>query len=201
MPFSSKRPFYGSLISLGKENVPRSSGTVPYTFPSVWIKCGISRQIFWRPRYQISSKNVQSEPHRGADKSLARPGKKQTNFSVRMAWISFGALSCWVVGGGGGDWWQLASRCCWNRARPWHASELVSFLVGLRTYQHPGTCRKMDRKTAGCHDGKKRFSQLRERAKINYYFLATSTVYSFLRETRRTCVVEINFKSFVRWNT
>jgi len=23
-------------------------------------------------------------------------------------------------------WWQLASRCCWNRARPWHASELVS---------------------------------------------------------------------------
>ena len=35
-------------------------------------------------------------------------------------------------------WWQLASRCCWNRARPWHASELVSFLVGLRTYQHLG---------------------------------------------------------------
>ena len=35
-------------------------------------------------------------------------------------------------------WWQLSSRCCWNRARPWHASELVSFLVGLRTYQHPG---------------------------------------------------------------
>ena len=34
-------------------------------------------------------------------------------------------------------WWQLASRCCWNRARPWHASELVSFLVGLRTYLHP----------------------------------------------------------------
>ena len=23
-------------------------------------------------------------------------------------------------------------------ARPWHASEFVSFLVGLRTYQHPG---------------------------------------------------------------
>jgi len=28
-------------------------------------------------------------------------------------------------------WWQLASRCCWNRARPWHASELVFSLVGL----------------------------------------------------------------------
>jgi len=30
-------------------------------------------------------------------------------------------------------WWQLASRCCWNRARPWRASDLVSFLDGLRT--------------------------------------------------------------------
>jgi len=28
------------------------------------------------------------------------------------------------------------SRCCWYRARPWHASELVSFLVRLRIYQH-----------------------------------------------------------------
>ena len=34
--------------------------------------------------------------------------------------------------------WHFASRWCWNRALPWHASELVSFLVGLRTYQHPG---------------------------------------------------------------
>ena len=32
--------------------------------------------------------------YRGADKSLARPGRKQGNFSVRMAWISFGALPC-----------------------------------------------------------------------------------------------------------
>jgi len=30
--------------------------------------------------------------HRGADKSLASPEKKQANVSVRMAWISFGAL-------------------------------------------------------------------------------------------------------------
>ena len=71
--------------------------------------------------------------YRGADKSLARPGKKQANVSVRMVWISFGALLCKERK----TWWQLASRCCWNRARPWHASEIVSFLVGLRTYQHP----------------------------------------------------------------
>ena len=30
----------------------------------------------------------------GAVKSLARPGRKQANVSVRMAWISFGALPC-----------------------------------------------------------------------------------------------------------
>jgi len=32
--------------------------------------------------------------YRRADKSLARPGRKQANVSVRMAWISFGALPC-----------------------------------------------------------------------------------------------------------
>ena len=73
--------------------------------------------------------------YRGADKSLARPGRKQANVSVRVAWISFGALPC---RGGKKTWWYLTSRCCWNRARPWHDCELVSFLFGLRTYQHPG---------------------------------------------------------------
>ena len=72
--------------------------------------------------------------YRGADKSLVRPGRKQANISVRMGWICFGALPCRK-----GTWWQLASRFCWNRARPWHASEVISFLVGLRTFQHPGT--------------------------------------------------------------
>ena len=32
--------------------------------------------------------------YRGADKSLARPGRKQANVSVRMASISFGVLPC-----------------------------------------------------------------------------------------------------------
>jgi len=72
--------------------------------------------------------------YRGADKSLARPGRKQAKVSVRMAWISFGAFPCRRKK----NWWQFASRCCSNRACPWHASELVSFLVGLSTYQHPG---------------------------------------------------------------
>ena len=72
-----------------------------------------------------------SDQYKGADKSLARPGRKQANVSVRMTWIP--SAPCLA---GKETWWQLASRCWWNDARPWHASELVSFLVGLRTYQH-----------------------------------------------------------------
>ena len=47
-----------------------------------------------------------------------------------MAWISCGALPC----RGKKTWWQHVSRCCWNCACPWYASEIVSFLVRLRTY-------------------------------------------------------------------
>jgi len=50
-------------------------------------------------------------------------------------WCEFPWAPCLAVKE---TWWQLSSRCCWNRARLWHASELVSFLVGPRTYQHPG---------------------------------------------------------------
>jgi len=32
--------------------------------------------------------------YRGADKSLARPGRKQASISVRMVWVSFGAFPC-----------------------------------------------------------------------------------------------------------
>ena len=49
-------------------------------------------------------------------------------------WREFPSMPCLA---GKKTWWQLASRCCRNRARPQQASELVSFLVGLRTYQHP----------------------------------------------------------------
>ena len=64
----------------------------------------------------------------GADKSLARPEWKQANVCQNGVFPSAPCLA------GKKTWWQLASRCCWNSARPWHASELVSFLVGLRTY-------------------------------------------------------------------
>ena len=51
-----------------------------------------------------------------------------------MAWISFGALPC---KGKNETWWQLTSRYCWKRVLSWLASELLSFIVGLRTFQHP----------------------------------------------------------------
>jgi len=49
-------------------------------------------------------------------------------------WREFPLAPCFA---GKEIWWQLAFRFCWNRARPLHATKLVSFLVGLRTYQHP----------------------------------------------------------------
>ena len=61
-----------------------------------------------------------------------------------MASISFGAKP-WKKK----TWWRLASRYCWNSARSWHASELVSFLVGLRTYQHPSTYGQWRKYTQG----------------------------------------------------
>ena len=79
----------------------------------------------------MSSTNV---PYRGADKSLARPGRKKANVSVRMAWISFGALPCRKkkLDSSRLDVVEIARVA-------WHASELVSFLVGLRTYQQTST--------------------------------------------------------------
>ena len=37
---------------------------------------------------------IYTQEYRGANKSLARPGRKQANISVRMTWISFGTLPC-----------------------------------------------------------------------------------------------------------
>jgi len=46
----------------------------------------------------------------------------------RSEWSEFPLAPCLA---GKKTWWQLASWYCWNCARPWHASKLVSFLVGL----------------------------------------------------------------------
>ena len=45
--------------------------------------------------------------------TVAYDGAYSPNVSYRMAWIFFSALPCRKKK----SWWQLASRCCWNRAR------------------------------------------------------------------------------------
>ena len=44
-------------------------------------------------RVHLASFVITLHKYRGSDKSLARPGRKQANVSLRMTWISFGALS------------------------------------------------------------------------------------------------------------
>ena len=68
---------------------------------------------------------ISPEPHQEGNKLI-----------FLSEWREFPSAPCLA---GRTTWWQLASRFCWNRDRPWHASELVSFLVGLMTYQHSGT--------------------------------------------------------------
>ena len=77
---------------------------------------------------------VKSLFYRGAYKFLARPGRKQANVCQN------GMNFLWRLALQKKNWWKLASRCCWNRARPWRASELVFLLIGLRTYQYKYLC-------------------------------------------------------------
>jgi len=99
------------------------------TYTSLWPHyCGLQFYVFRNTAQACIWTNIWRD-----DKSLARSGRKQANVSVRMAWISFGALPCRKK-----KCMEPASLCCWNRAPLWHTSEPLSFLVGLRTYQHPG---------------------------------------------------------------
>jgi len=65
---------------------------------------------------------------------LIKPDQEGNKLMFLSEWCEFPSAPC--LAGKQKTWWQLASWCCWNRARPRHASELVSFLVWLRTYQH-----------------------------------------------------------------
>ena len=47
-----------------------------------------------RPASYWKSTGVPSRWYKCADKFLARQGRKQVNVTVRIAWISFGALPC-----------------------------------------------------------------------------------------------------------
>jgi len=77
--------------------------------------------------------------YRGADKSLARPGRKQAIVSVRMVWISFGALPCRKKKN-----LTTARVSMLLKSRTSLTCFRACFLPGwLRTYQYPGTSRKL----------------------------------------------------------
>ena len=61
----------------------------------------INPPLLTHTRHMPSPSLYAVQKYRGADKSLVRPGRKQANISVRMAWASFGALPCGGGGGGG----------------------------------------------------------------------------------------------------
>jgi len=96
-----------------------------------------------------------------ADKFLTRPGWKQANVSLSER-LEFRSAPCLSKK----TWWEHASQCCWNRARPWHASELVSFLVGLRTYQHLGILGSSERVLMNAIG----ISDLKTSTSISHYF-------------------------------
>ena len=72
---------YGYTVSRGLSSSPPNDTK---TCARIYLKSRIT------PAVEIIYKRM----YRGADKSLARPGRKQANVSVRMASISFGALTC-----------------------------------------------------------------------------------------------------------
>jgi len=84
---------------------------------SSWIWSIISRVVTVLGHPGQGASQVEKSPHLNwATQFLmvAYDGACSPNVSVKMAWISLGALPC---GGGEKTWWQLASRYCWNRAR------------------------------------------------------------------------------------
>ena len=75
------QPYFSTFIFHPPSNVH---------FVTFWLMTPYIRASGYQCLLFIICTNI----HRGADKSLARPGRKKDNVSIRMAWISFGALSC-----------------------------------------------------------------------------------------------------------
>ena len=82
---------------------------------SSWIWSIISRVVILGRPGQGASQVEKSPRLNWATQFLtvAYNGACSPNVSVRMTWISFGTLPRRKKK----SWWQLVSRCCWNRAR------------------------------------------------------------------------------------
>ena len=82
---------------------------------SSWIWSIISGVVtgFGRPGRGASQVEKSTRLNRATQfLTVAFDGACSPNISFRMTWISFGVLPCNKK-----TWWQLSSRCCWNRAR------------------------------------------------------------------------------------
>jgi len=71
-----------------------------------------------------------------ADKSLARPRRKKANVCVKIKWREFPSAPCLARGGGFDDSSRLD--VVEIAQVPDVLPSFFSFLIGLRTYQHPG---------------------------------------------------------------
>jgi hypothetical protein len=107
-----------------------------------WTSLGADKFLARPGRKQANVSRRMAWTSLGADKFLARPGRKQANISVRTACISFGALPC---RGKKNLMTARVSMLLKSRASLTCFRACFLFLVGLRTYQHPGTVKIQNR--------------------------------------------------------
>jgi len=90
-PEESYRVWYVSLSKIRHKNKPLHLSTNKW--PD-WRRNTEGHRRLDPPRCALNKLPTVAYFYRGAAKSLPRPERKQANVSVRMAWISFGALPC-----------------------------------------------------------------------------------------------------------
>jgi len=93
-----------SVSELENSTMRQSGPQLDCTPPKNWQWCNYDTPTYacstqyWtihKPHlFSLTQYRVILVNYGGADKSLTRPGRKQANVSVRMAWISFGVLTC-----------------------------------------------------------------------------------------------------------
>jgi hypothetical protein len=135
---------------LARSRYPQGPATGHLGTGFFWFPCACKRMLRWFPRLQVATACFSCSPpdlnfldpyfifmYRGADKSLAKPGRKQATTTMSKSsrmmdpTHSHEMPSCWAI--------DLAEIRRSSKISSWIWS-IISGVVGLRTYQHPGTC-------------------------------------------------------------
>jgi len=137
-PFRGELPHVQIFMNDGPNPLTSDAQLLSYWFSQIqwsskissWIWSIISRVVTVLSRPGWGASQVEKSRLNWATQFLtvAYDGACSPNVSVRMAWISFGALP-W----GGGTWWQLASWCCWKRVH--HLTCFLSASVTRKVLQ------------------------------------------------------------------